>query len=65
MLLMPKALSIMGMLVAILLILVSALDLALGLPFGGAKASAAMDIGMIVGGGMLAYLGWSAYREQT
>jgi hypothetical protein len=63
MLLMPKALSIMGMLVAILLILVCALDLALGLPFG--KASSAMDIGMIVGGAMLAYVGWVAFREQT
>jgi len=61
--LMPKALSIMGMLVAGLLILVFALDLAIGLPFG--KASGTMDIGLIIGGGILLYLGWSAYREQT
>jgi hypothetical protein len=60
---MPKALSIMGMLVAGLLILVFALDLALKLPFGG--ASPVMDVGLVVGGGILLYLGWSAYREQT
>lgn len=62
---MPKALSMMGMLIAILLILVCVLDLAIGMPFGGAKASMSMDIGMIIGGAILAYLGWTAYREQT
>jgi len=53
----------MGMLVAGLLILVFVLDLALKLPFGG--ASPVMDVGLVVGGGILLYLGWSAYREQT
>jgi hypothetical protein len=62
---MPKALSIMGMLVAILVLLIFALDLALGIPFGGAKASMAMDIGMILGAAMLGYLSWAAYREQA
>jgi hypothetical protein len=60
---MPKALSIMGMLVAGLLILVFALDLAIGLPFN--HASGAMDVGLIISGGILLYLGWSAYREQA
>lgn len=61
---MPKMLSIIGILVAIILILVFALDLALGVPFGGSKASPAMNIGMIIGAAILAYLGWSAFREQ-
>jgi hypothetical protein len=60
---MPKALSIMGMLVAILVLLVFALDLALGIPFGG--ASTAMDIGMVLGGAILGYLSWAAFREQS
>jgi len=60
---MPKALSIVGMLVAGLLILVFALDLALGLPFS--KAAPVMDVGLIIGGAILLYLGWSAYREQA
>ena len=60
---MPKALSIVGMLIAVLILLVFILDLAIGLPF--AKASTAMDVGMIIGAAMLLYLGWAAYREQT
>jgi hypothetical protein len=63
-LLMPKMLSIIGILVAIILILVFAIDLAIGVPFGGSKASSTMNIGMIVGAAILAYLGWSAFREQ-
>lgn len=61
---MSKALAIIGMLVALLILLVFALDMAIGLPFGGTKASGAMDIGMIVGAAILAYLGFSAFREQ-
>ncbi len=62
---MPKALTIVGMFVAALLLLLFALDLALGIPFGGSSASSAMDIGMIICGLVLGYLSWSAYREQT
>jgi hypothetical protein len=60
---MPKALSIVGMLIAVLIVLIFILDLAIHLPFGG--ASTAMDVGMIIGGAMLLYLGWAAYREQA
>jgi hypothetical protein len=61
---MPKALTIMGMLIAFLIILVFVLDLVIGMPFGAAKASMVMHIGMIIGGGVLAYVSWAAYREQ-
>ena len=62
---MPKALTIIGMLVAALLLLIFALDLALGIPFGGSSASGTMDIGMIICGAVLFYLSWSTYREQV
>jgi threonine/homoserine/homoserine lactone efflux protein len=60
---MSKALAIIGMLIAFLILLVFALDMAVGMPFS--KASPVMDICMIVGAAVLAYLGWSAYREQA
>jgi len=60
---MGKALSMLAMLVAALLILVFALDLAMGMPFK--KASTMMDIGVIICGVILAYLSWSTFREQT
>jgi hypothetical protein len=62
---MPKALTIIGMLVAALLLLVFALDLALGIPFGGSSASSSMDIGMIVCGAILFFLSWTTFREQV
>ena len=62
---MAKALTIIGMLVAALLLLIFALDLALGIPFGGSTASSGMDIGMIICGAILFYLSWSTYREQV
>ena len=62
---MPKALSMMGMLVAILVLLIFALDLALGIPFGGTKASGTMDILMVLAGAVLGYLSWAAFREQA
>jgi hypothetical protein len=61
--LMPKALSIMGMVIAVLILLVFVLDLAIRLPFG--KASTTMDIGLILASGVLLYLSFAAYREQT
>lgn len=60
---MSKALAIIGMLIALLILLIFALDMALGMPFG--KASPIMDICMIIGAAVLAYLGFAAYREQT
>ncbi|MEX0714354.1 MAG: hypothetical protein WD278_18605 [Pirellulales bacterium] len=58
---MPKALSIIGMIVAICLLLMFGLDLALGFPFS--KASQAMDIAFLICALVLAYLSWSTYRE--
>ena len=59
---MSKALAIIGMLVALLILLIFALDMAIGLPFG--KANSTMDICMIIGSAILGYLGFTAFREQ-
>ena len=58
---MPKALSIIGMVVAILLLLVFGLDLAIEFPFQ--RADIYIDIGLVVGALALAYLSWTTYRE--
>jgi hypothetical protein len=58
---MPKALSITGMVVAVLLLLIFGLDLGLGFPFK--KSSMMMDIGFLVCSAILAYMSWSTYRE--
>ncbi len=58
---MAKAMSIAGLVVGALLALAFIADLFLGMPFGG-KAMV-MDIGFILGGLMLAYLGWNAMRD--
>jgi hypothetical protein len=60
---MAKALTIVGMLIAILILLIFTLDLAISIPFG--RASRAMDIGLMICGAILLYLSWSAYREQA
>jgi hypothetical protein len=61
---MPRALSISGIVVAILLVLVFGLDVTpLRFPFGG--ASTFMDIGFIVAALMLGYLSWTTLREAT
>jgi hypothetical protein len=60
---MPKALCIVGMVVAVLLVLLFGLDLGLGIPFGG--GSMVMSIGFIVCAAILGYLSWATFREQT
>ena len=60
---MPRVLTIIGMAVAGLLLLLFGLDLALGFPFS--KASITMDVLFVVCAGMLGYISWSTYREQT
>jgi hypothetical protein len=57
---MAKAMSIAGLVVGGLVALIFALDLALGLPFG---RQIIMDVGFLLAGGILAYLGWNAMRE--
>jgi hypothetical protein len=59
--LMPKALTVVGMVVAGLIALVFALDLALAVPFY--KASLLMDICFILCALILGYLSWSTFRE--
>ncbi len=59
---MSKALSIFGIATAILLLLVFALDLAVG--FFRAD-NMVMDIGFIVAAAILGYLSWNTLREQT
>lgn len=60
---MPKALTIVGMVVAGLLVLIFGLDLAMGIPLGG--ISPMMNILFLVAGLMLAYMSFSSFREQA
>jgi hypothetical protein len=58
---MSKAMTIAGMVVAGLLALVFGLDLAVGIPFDGAKP--VMNIGALIGAAVLGYLSWDAMRD--
>ncbi len=61
---MGKAMSVAGMAIGGLVAVMFALDLLLGIPFGGpSKGGAMSDIGMAICGGIVAYLGWSAFRD--
>ncbi len=59
---MPKFLCLFSAVIAVLLLLVFALDLAIKVPFG--RVNTAMDVGFIVCSAMLGYLSWTAIREQ-
>lgn len=59
---MPKALCLVGTVVAVLLLLVFGLDLAVGFPFR--RGSLAMDIGSVVCSLILGYVSWTTLREQ-
>lgn len=59
---MSKALTIVGMVVAVLLLLIFALDLAVGTPFGG--VSMTMDIIFIVCAAILGFLSYTTFVEQ-
>lgn len=58
---MPRILTILGLVVAVLLLLVFGLDLALGMPFG--KVSITMDVLFLVCGVALAYMSWLTLRQ--
>jgi len=60
---MPKALSLAGMVVAVLLFLVFTADLITGIPF--AKASPLMDIGFMICSALLLVMAWLTRSEQT
>lgn len=59
---MAKALCILSLIVALGMLLLFGLDLAIGIPFR--KSSMNMDIGFVVASALLAYMSWSALREQ-
>lgn len=59
---MPKALCLVGTVVAVLLLLVFGFDLALGFPFH--RVSKLMDIGLLVCSIALGYVSWTTLKEQ-
>jgi hypothetical protein len=59
---MPKALTIMGIIVSIIMLAVFVLDLAIQMPFSGAYPI--MDIGFLICSAILLYLSFSTFREQ-
>jgi hypothetical protein len=58
---MAKAMSIAGFVVAGLLVVAFGADLALGIPFS--RADKLTDVGFLISGAILAYLSWSALRD--
>ena len=60
---MAKVLNIFGMVVAGLTGVIFTLDLAIGLPFGG--ASMMLDISFILCAAILGYLSWATLREKA
>jgi threonine/homoserine/homoserine lactone efflux protein len=62
---MPKALSLFSLAVGALVLLLFLLDLALNIPFGLREMSIVADICFVIGAGMLSYIGWESFREQT
>ena len=59
---MPKALCLVGTIVAGLLLLVFGFDLAVGFPFH--RVSPTMDIGCLLCSVILGYVSWTTLREQ-
>ncbi len=60
---MPKALCILGMVIAALLVLLFGADLVFRVPFRG--LSTVTDIVFIVFSAILGYLSWATYAEQV
>lgn len=59
---MPKALCIIGMVVAVLVLILFSLDLAIAMPFN--RASMTLDIVFVISAAILAYLSWTTLKEQ-
>jgi high-affinity Fe2+/Pb2+ permease len=59
---MPKALCLAGMVVAILIAILFAVDLAASIPFR--RASVVMDVSLIVAALLLGLASWMTFREQ-
>jgi hypothetical protein len=67
--LMPKALCLIGLVLAILVLLIFLLDLVLGMAGMASTAplkyvSMSMDIVFVLASGALAYAAWTTFREQ-
>lgn len=60
---MAKGLTILAMIVAVVVLLLFALDLVVGFPFTG--ASKMMDVTFVMCALLLGYLSWSALKEIT
>jgi len=60
---MAKALTILGMVVAVLIFCLFAVDLAILIPFQ--RASIPMDVLSILCAAILGYLSWTTYKEQA
>ncbi len=59
---MPKAFTIAGMVIAVLFLLIFALDLVLAFPFHR-PAYGIMDIAFIIGAGILGFLSWMTFKN--
>lgn len=59
---MPKALCISGLVVAGLVIILFATDLAVGIPFK--RASVMMDVSFLASAALLGVISWFTLREQ-
>lgn len=59
---MPKAFTITGMVIAVLFFVLFALDLAAGFPFGR-PAYGIMDIGFVLGAGILGFLSFMTFKN--
>ncbi len=60
---MGKALTVLGMVIAVLIFCLFAVDLAIQMPFD--RASWPLDTALVICAAILGYLSWSAYKEQT
>jgi hypothetical protein len=59
---MPKALTIAGMVIAVLFLVVFGLDLAVAFPFGR-PAYGIMNIGFVLGAGLLGFISYMTYKN--
>ncbi len=58
---MPKALSLSGLIIGGIAVLLFGVDLAIGIPFS--RAAPIINIGFLIGGAILCYLGYSAFKD--
>jgi len=58
---MPKALTITGMVFAVLVLIIFGLDMAIGVPFN--KASFLLDACMVLAAAGLGYMSYNTWRE--